>query len=701
MNLSQGIVVVNEYTIGDGKGNGSRGGTPGDYVLRYMSRKGATEPHGAALVHDQDTYITKYMTRKDAAESISDKADVKIRDAGRLGGMAFSEKTLSLSDEQLRVCSKDIQKAFDDGHTVLKTVLSFDTDYLIENKVLPEGFTAKERGDFKGQVDQMRLRSAIVHGLSKISPDYDDLRYVGVIQVDTLHVHCHLAMCDFGRGILTADGTQKGKLSQRQMQQIKRGVDLALDESREVQHASHFARLESRNVQTFLKNHTYNQILLYGAPQKLLTHLPEDETLWRASSNRKEMKKANKLCRDYVEYVFKTEPGRLREAERHLKEYADIRGHREGLSDEQKKALFDRGREDMVKGCMNSVYQMLRSVPKERRRTSTPFLDLTSQPVFFPDYQGGLQDFVYRAGAYSSRLHRHKRECARMASFAGDYEKAKEAGNVSDGSDALYQFFLFEQRYHDMLAEKYSRFLFFMPPTDEFADEFLKLQKESERVENFRRFLKDPSAKKMLPVNAEQYGRDTYGIYGGRFLCSDPDMLYGRFEKLQDSFEKHREAFDMRLSKAGLSVSVDENGNGVFSPGYRYSFAEVRALDLHELRGDFSGGFSFDAKAAEDFIKTASERFDKYEAACEYLIMSGQPDMLRFLPGDDIYQMHDVSERILSGKPIPPAIIYAEPVSVHKTVMLDKQMHDYLAGRICSAAEELSRQASFEAMDIV
>ena len=43
MGLKQSVVIVNEYTIKTGDKGGTRGGTPGDYVLRYMARVGATE----------------------------------------------------------------------------------------------------------------------------------------------------------------------------------------------------------------------------------------------------------------------------------------------------------------------------------------------------------------------------------------------------------------------------------------------------------------------------------------------------------------------------------------------------------------------------------------------------------------------------------------------------------------------------------
>ena len=42
--LKRSIVIVNEYTIKPKNGGkGSRGSTPGDYVVRYMARELATE----------------------------------------------------------------------------------------------------------------------------------------------------------------------------------------------------------------------------------------------------------------------------------------------------------------------------------------------------------------------------------------------------------------------------------------------------------------------------------------------------------------------------------------------------------------------------------------------------------------------------------------------------------------------------------
>ena len=116
MKLSQAVVVVNEYTIKGADGSGSRGSTPGEYVMRYMAREGASETASSALVKDMDRYVTKYMARHDAAASLSGSAPKQIRKAGGLGGVAFSESSLSLPEEDLRRLDAAISIARQEGY---------------------------------------------------------------------------------------------------------------------------------------------------------------------------------------------------------------------------------------------------------------------------------------------------------------------------------------------------------------------------------------------------------------------------------------------------------------------------------------------------------------------------------------------------------------------------------------------------------
>ena len=135
----------------------------------------------------------------------------------------------------------------------------------------------------------MKLRFAIMNGLQKMSKNYDDLQYVGVIQVDTKHVHCHLAMVDRGKGSLTEDGTQKGKISERNKKILRRGIDMYLDEKQPVRMMTSDITYDRRNASCFVKKRAYQALNEYGTPQLLLACLPANKNMWRASSNAKAM----------------------------------------------------------------------------------------------------------------------------------------------------------------------------------------------------------------------------------------------------------------------------------------------------------------------------------------------------------------------------------------------------------------------------
>ena len=278
MGLKQSIVIVNEFTIKTSKG-GTRGGTPGDYVLRYMSRDGATEDLTPVRM-DTENFILRYMARKDAvdrAESISELKD-DMRAIQGDGGIAFGYGDVSLSHKHLKQAAKDIQDNFENGKTVMKTVLSFDETYLKERNIIDEGFEFHNEGDYRGHIDQMKLRMAIMNGMSKLGKQYDDLQYVGVIQVDTKHVHCHLAMVDRGRGDIMPDGTQRGKLTDKSKNLIRRGIDSYLDENQHVKIMAANVDHDRRNTLCFVKKYTHKVMENRSFSQFLLACLPDDRS---------------------------------------------------------------------------------------------------------------------------------------------------------------------------------------------------------------------------------------------------------------------------------------------------------------------------------------------------------------------------------------------------------------------------------------
>ena len=678
MGLKQSIVVVNEYTVKNKGGGGSRGGTPGDYVLRYMGRDGATE----ASVTSQlalDNYVQGYMARDTAAEAAGGGYEPQPRHRHRRDGVAFGGKNASMSHDELVRSSKDIQAAFDSGKTVMKTVISFDEAYLRENGIIPDDFVFEKRGDYRGNIDQMKLRYAIMNGMEHLGHDYDDLRYVGVIQVDTAHVHCHLAMVDMGSGQIAQDGTQRGKIAAPTIAKLRRGIDLYLDEQKEVQFMASAAGLDRREMQTAMKRYTYEQVLLYGAPQRIMTALPDDQRQWRASSNARNMRQANKICRDYVESIFAKPDSGISGAMDNIRRYADARQRREGLSEEERLELVTNGREKLVQNCMNSVYATLRQVPKDSRSTSTPFLDAVAVPMPVPSHKNDVQDFVYRSSAYQSRFKKHRDEEKRFDSFAKDYEKAQETGMTDPAAQALYEYFLVEREYQAKCAGKYGQMLFLAEPDDDYADEYVRVADEARRLNAMQEFMKDSSVRGMKAENAEAYGQERYGIYGGRFGVLDRDYFQRRVDKYAAKYESDAESLRQRLAPSGLSI--EENGDGTvkITKKPQYPFEDVKGLDLHDIRGDFSGTLEFSGDVRMAYMDMARRRIEAYDKACAYLDASGQGALKGAFDTQDIRAMRNVLETLEANEPVEAVERPLERLPQKQTLRLDKSMHQYIS----------------------
>lgn len=681
MSLSQSIVVVNEYTIKNSSGKGgSRGGTPGDYILRYMSRDGAIEA-GAADRGQAEAYVQDYMAREDAAESIGFDDEPSYRPRRHVkDGVAFGNAGASLSHTELVGSSKDIQAAFDSGKTVMKTVLSFDEEYLRANGIIPEDFVFNQKGDYRGHIDQMKLRYAIMNGMEHLGHDYDDLRYVGVIQVDTAHVHCHLAMADFGTGNLASDGTQRGKLSAQSMAKLRRGVDLFLDEAKEVQFMASSAGLERRSMQTAMKRYTYEQILLYGAPQRIMAALPEDTRLWRAGSNRKEMRQANQICRDYVERIFAKPDSGIGAAMDSIRGYAASRQKREGFDEDTRLKLVSNGREQLVQNCMNSVYSTLKNVPEDQRNTSTPFLEAIQTPMPAPSFKGDVQDFVYRAGAYQSRLSRHREEAKKYAAFAQDYEAAREAGAVDPASQAMYDYFIIERDYQAALASKYSQMLFRGEPDEDYVEDYVRVAEEAKRLNAMRELDADASVRNMKPENAERYGQERYGVYGGRYVVLDRAYFQGRIDTYGKKYEADAAALNAKLAGSGLSLSaIGPDGSVTIQRTPAYDFDSVKGLDLHDLRGDFQGNLEFSGDVRMAYMAMARRRTEAYDRACGYLQGSGQGSLTAVFDAHDVESMRSVLGKLDANEPIEAVPQPVEKQDAKSLIRLDKSMHQYIS----------------------
>ncbi|MEU7156127.1 relaxase MobL [Streptomyces chrestomyceticus] len=674
MGLKQDIIVVNEFSVPLPGGKGSRGATPGDYVTRYMVREQATESLAPIQRLRTDDFILRYTARESAVERVGisrGAAKHEMRQAQGDGGVAFGYGSVSLSDEQLKEASKDIQRHFENSKTVLKTVLSFDQEYLRKRGIIPQDFVCEKRGAYRGHIDQMKLRMAIMHGLERMSSGssgFDDLRYVGVIQVDTEHVHCHLAMVDGGVGRVTKTGAQRGKLLDRHKSWLRRGVDAWLDEKQAVAHLSSAVGYERRNVTTFIKRWAHERIRAESLPQFLLACLPADRTLWRADSNDARMRKANQLVADLVQEQLERAGSPMPEAMERIVDYANERRAKGSLGTEEWQKLIEQGRTQIMERAVNGVYQMLRAVPESELRVRTPMLeamgrDYRQMAVLAADRQDegenaetDLVSFGFRLRSYASRLQHHREKARVYRDLAHQWEQAEKAGVASEDSRPLYDFYRFEGDYHRRLMSKYRHFLPLLGDAGQWYEQQQDVAAYGRRLLSLMALRADASLQRMTdPEEAENLGRTIYDQPGGRLLTAGTRgraVLDARIRTMKRVYDQKLDGLRADLASSGLVLRVGSSAEDKTSAepdavstdfeivaGAADGFGEVKALDLHHMGYDFVNDVEIGPHACYSFIETTRERRRLLLAAMDYLDQSGQAEAISDLPVGDVAAM--------------------------------------------------------------
>lgn len=687
--MKKDIVIVNEFTV-----NGSRGNTPGKYVLRYMAREDANEVL-APIKRNEEGYVLHYMARKTATEKLSRKdllkAEEKVKRFDGLGGRAFGTSSsadvpdVSLSDKKLRSFSKILQDAYEKGKTVFKTVISFSTDYLKKHGIIPKDLNVRNRGDMAGHVDQAKIRLAIMDGMDNLSKRFDNLMYVGVVQVDTKHLHAHISAVDLGEGRLTKDGEQKGKLTQKDMMILRRGIDNSLEKMSNVKHMSSSYMHDRKNVKTFVKDFTYKLMNENGGLQFLLATLPENKNLWRAGSNSKEMKKANAITREYVNELFKLKNSNYPDAVKEITEYADGRRRREGLSSKEYRKLVDRGLENLEDRAVNAVYETLKIVEDEDKTVRTPLMDVMSyDPIEIRSISNSdpIVEFGYRLSTYSGRLTHHREQKSKFKEARLNIEEVVQGTDMTEGAKALYDFYKFEEEYNEALMDKYRYFLKFLQLDNDYEEEFEEYKKKRDYYINLQRLRKDPSLKKMNPENAEEEGIKLYNVKGGRFLKDSPDILRIREEKAKEEYDNSKVDFESYLKDCGYVLEEDKIS--LYEPK---NFDEVKALDLHHLSYDFPQDILVSTYNVDNFINVAKQRKQAFDKAEEYLILSEQKEYIEELPKRDIEVMYQFAMRLEGNNVLKSVRSSAELTPKSKTFTLDKSYKEIIQRNVNMAIE--------------
>lgn len=711
MSLKKDIVIVNEFTSRSYK-NAPRGKSPGAYVLRYMNRQSAVEKLAPVRKFESQNFIERYMLRESATEKAfendldKDKLRENMEDDDMFSAISFGKKgryhksNISLSKRSVKEISDDIQDNFDKGKTVFKTVISFSEDYLRQNGVIDENFTCEKKGDYRGNIDQLKLRSAIMNGVDKMSKDFDDLEYIGVLQVDTKHVHCHLCMVDRGEGRLMPDGSQRGKLLKKDKITLRRGINDSLDELSIMKKLSKNTDYDKRNIKGFVKKFSHEMIKQNTLSQFLLATLPENKNLWRASSNRREMQKPNSVVRFYVNELFKNEDSGYDEAVKNIKTYALTRFEKEGLSTKDYRKLIDKGLEKLEIDSMNSVYQVLKGVKSSDKSVMTPTLDMFSM-----DYESLLEkreaesspmiEFGFKLRSYGSRLNHHKKEFKKYKKLTEDFEDAQKKNKVSQSALALVDFYRTEREYNEKVMSKYQHFLAFLPKREDYSQDFNEVLRLQKRSENMNTLLEDKTFNKFKSrESAELYGFNVYGIKGCGDMYDKPNLMRIKRDNMNKTYEDKRERFVDKLSESGLSLNDDNKLN--LSP--KYDFDDVKALDLHHLFYDFNYDVAVSQVNINNFVDMADRRVNSYIKAKEYLINTNQDDLIKF-EDEDIKTMKQTADimrtdKVLVNKKADETMKYKRS----KTVRLDNNISKLIENNVKREIE--STKINFEGLDI-
>lgn len=193
------VVVMSQFNI-----NGSRGKDAGAFVSDYVARDSATMTS------------TAYVPPMGQPIEQGD-------------GVAFTLEDSHLRRRDVLDTADHIQALHETGvRAIQQLVLSFDHEYLVEQNLVPEDTKIIKKGDYKGVVDDVRLRHAVSHGLQRMIDEegYREGKMIACIQSDTRHLHVHAVVYEDADEIARKRGKEeKGVIKQSSFNSLTHDVD--------------------------------------------------------------------------------------------------------------------------------------------------------------------------------------------------------------------------------------------------------------------------------------------------------------------------------------------------------------------------------------------------------------------------------------------------------------------------------------------
>lgn len=733
MSLKQSIVIKNEFTHNgvNTPGKGSRGGTPGQYVLRYMARLEATETVTPVPESPQASvfdYAMRYMLREDATEELKSSGnpnasfyelDDKFQELDRLTGRSFGSQGITLSDQTVRESSQTIQDAFDEGHSVQKIILSFTEEYLRDNNVLAPDFKHKGRGSYRGQIDQLKMRQAITAGVDRMTSvgDYANPEWVGVIQVDTSHVHAHIALVDteFSPSRMMDDGFDKGKLTQREMMNLRRGVQYELNEMKAIKGFHQQVSLERQNVMSYMKDYAHDHIGKNSRLQILIASLPEEQHMWRYGTNRKEMKYPNELAERLVLDLFEEQPDKsgYSRTMNAIDQYIQGRVDTEGIDENEQERLLRNGRKLLVERSVNGIYNSLKTFDKSKLNVQTPMLDVqsASEDELIDSLSDGFDQvgFELRVRGYGRRMSHHENESQGYRELTRSFDQTNEEVDIATDALILRQFYEEELQWHMALADKYRSFFGFNTREDRMYQQ--KHQNMYERLDE-RYGIIDKKDLYMSKVDDGSIYEELDGFESRDDVFKDSQTVdeyvlreYGVKQGSRAFSELHREGldFEIAMEKADYMKDLKDYTYACFvdgvatqedwsrlQPDHRMQdlssyqealmhpeeqfqtpnppqvrsdgitdehFDYVKALDIHHLGIDYYTQIdrSISEGNRETFVESMRWREYFLDGAESYLLDTGQDEQMNALESvhSDVTSMRETVDYLTQNNLIP------------------------------------------------
>lgn len=683
MGLKQDVVIKNQFTV-NRNGVATKGATPGFYVLQYMARNNATEVLSPVQYRDIENFQLRYMARKSATDKAITRDGLKYRMKREEGksGVAFSEDNISLSDSELKEKAELIQKAFDEGHTVQEIVLSFDEDFLKNTGIVAEEFKAAGAGSYRGQIDQLKLRRAVTDGLLYMASGigYKKPVFTGVIQVDTKHVHAHIAMCDleFSEHRLLNE-EEKGKLSEKAKRLIRRGMNNSLREMSQQHSFRNQIDVERQNVISFVKRFAFNKIKNGARLQLIISALPPNKSLWRAASNAKVMRRPNELVREFLNDIFENRPEESGYVafEHALNSYIEEKAKNDNLTRNEVIELRERIMNQFYERCMNGLYNIIKEYDNPQDiMTSMINLSIRDMDELLPKAKKNDDSvsFEVRLRGYKDRLQYYQNKADLFSRYLENYYRQP----VTEESRVMSDFFEEEVSYHRALVKKYSHFLNYRKNVSE-----TQLNEANKLYETYNKLAKQKNDYEMLlnnppkvltsltPEEQDDYVKEFYNIEKGSWFLDEAlkDSMREELSVITTRYMLAKEEYEKFLLDNNLvanEITIDDNVKELSEPkpidSSNDGFEESKALDIHALTFDFPEGADVSDTNARIFYDAMVHRREVYDAAMRYLIGTGQNVHVFDDIKDDIEDMENFYQNVLSKTHrIEPLEVTPEP----------------------------------------